>query len=162
MAENPDLLTHLRDFLIAESIVRDPRTAGTDPPFWRNPPGAIGSGEKSGTERDAGVVVSAFLTDGVVPPPTDAPHLRRDVVTIRVRTAAGPGTGITAWGSKAALDFDWRLRAALVGDAFGKREGWTMAGLELVSTELWRALGLVTAGDEGFDYSTGYIFTLYA
>lgn len=165
MAEpNPDLLTHFRDFLIAGDLVRDPRVEAGDPPeppFWRQPrEGAIAPGEKDGIEADDGLVISAFITDTAPSSVVEDPYWRKDVVTIRLRSAAG-AQGNAVWGSKAVLDFEWRMRALLLGDHAGQRDGFEMAGLSVISLQLWRGLSFIGSDDQGFDYSTGYIVQLY-
>jgi hypothetical protein len=161
VSDNPDLLTKIRDHLIAADVVRDPRVAGDEPPFWRNPEdGAVAPGEKSGTEADDGVVISAFLTDGVTPPDTEQHLHRYDVVTIRVRTAPS-SAGAPKWGSKAALDFDWDLRAALLGDTREEHVSFQLGNLTVVELKLWRPLSFIGSDEQGFDYSTGYIVQEY-
>ena len=84
------------------------------------------------------------------------------MVTIRLRSAGAPAGVGSVWGAKAVFDFEWAMRARLVGDHAGQRDGFVMAGLDVISLQLWRGLSFIGSDDQGFDYSTGYVIQLYA
>jgi hypothetical protein len=157
---NVELLTHLRDYLIANSLVRDPRVAGADPPFWRAPAdGAIAPGEKSGTENDNLLVVSAFRQPGPTPPVFEQPHWRYAVVDLWLRTASQP----------AAWQLDEAIRPLLVGVGAPK-QGFDMAGLNVIEASQFRDLqplgkvdGETSTGAriDVFTLQTSYVFQLY-
>lgn len=140
-----DLLTHLRDYLVAEGIARVPRVAGAAPPLWIEPRnGAVAPGESPGNdpaEANADAVISLFFTGGVVQPPYES-FWRKDVVDFWLRVSKAP----------TALELDKQLRAALTD-----KRAWDMAGLEVIESEQWRALGRLDSGPQGFTYVTAYI-----
>lgn len=145
---NPDLLKHLRDYLIANGVGRDPRVAGAEPPIWLNPrDGAPAPGEKNGVENDAAAMISLFNTGGVVAPPYEQSVWRYETVDIWLRTITAPR----------ANDLDWEIEPLLV-------DKWNIdiGTLAVIEVKKWRALQTL-----GFDEASGwtgnvsYIFQLY-
>jgi hypothetical protein len=141
------LLDHLRDFLIAEGIARDPRTPGPLPPVWRQPRNgcpAPGEGDEPEVGADA---VLALMTAPGVPPRRYEGALRRDGVDVWVRAAAAP----------TAFAIEQRLRAVL-----NDRRAFDLAGLRLEECLLFRDLQLIESGEQGFTFTTGYLFERWA
>lgn len=141
------LLDSLRQHLIDEGIVRDPRVAGALPPFWREPRlGAPAPGEGStATEIGPTVVVSAFMSGGVPARPYEA-FWRRQTVDLWLRTKTAPQ----------AFDIDSSIYAVLAD-----RRNWNMAGLLVIQSRQWRELQRLGSDEQGFTYIASYLFETY-
>lgn len=141
------LLDHLRDHLIAENIVRDPRTAGPLPPLWREPRnGAPAPGEGTeAAEIGPTATVAAFVSGGFPPRPYES-FWRKDTVDLWLRTASAP----------TAFQLDASIRAALID-----RRNWSMAGLPVIDCEQWRSLQRLGSDDQGYTHVVSYIFETY-
>lgn len=141
------LLDYLRDHLIGETVVRDPRTAGALPPFWREPRnGAPAPGEGSSpVEIGADATVSAFLTGGIPSRPYES-FWRKDIVDLWVRTKTAP----------TAIQLDAQIRAALID-----KRAWDMAGLLIIESEQWRPFQRLGSDAQGFTYVVSYLFETY-
>ena len=138
------LIEALRDHLIAEGLVRDPRVAGSLPPCWRSPKNGVPApGEGSGVEVGPTVVVALFPASGIPRAPYDAGVLRTDGLDIRIRSTTAP----------AAIQLDDQIRQVLVD-----QRAWDMAGLQIVESRLERPLDLIYSDDQGFDFMAGYLF----
>lgn len=138
------LIDALRDYLIAQGVVRDPRTAGNLPPCWRSPKfGVPAPGEGEGSEVGANAVVGLFPTTGVAREPYDASVLRTDGLDVRIRSRTAP----------AAIELDDAIRAKLVD----KRALTLITGFQVVEVRLERPLGLVVSDEQGFDFVAGYL-----
>ena len=138
------LIEALRDHLIAEGLVRDPRVAGSLPPCWRSPKNGVPApGEGNGTEIGPTVVVALFPASGIPRAPYDAGVLRTDGLDIRIRAKTAP----------AAIELDDQIRELLVD-----QRAWDMAGLQIVESRLERPLDLIYSDDQGFDFMAGYLF----
>lgn len=143
-----DLLTYLRDHLIAEGLVRRPSVSGTTPPMWLEPrhgTPAPGEGENA-TEIGPTTVVGAYLTGGIPPRPYMA-MLRRDTVDVWLRSQRAP------------LNFELEVavRAAVID-----RRGWVMAGLPVVESLLWRPLQRLESSDQGYTHIFSLLFETYS
>lgn len=140
----PLLIDGIRSYLIAEGVVRDPRTAGNLPPCWRSPRyGVPAPGEGEGAEVGATTVVGLFPTTGVAREPYDASVLRTDGLDVRIRSKTAP----------AAIQLDDAIRAKLVD----KRALTLAAGFQVVEVRLERPLGLIVSDEQGFDFVAGYL-----
>ncbi len=138
------LIDAVRDYLIAQGVVRDPRVAGNLAPCWRSPRhGVPAPGEGEGTEVGANAVVGLFPTTGIARDPYDASVLRTDGLDVRIRSRTAP----------AAIELDDAIRAKLVD----KRALTLVAGFQVVEIRLERPLGLIVADDQGFDFVAGYL-----
>lgn len=142
------LADHLRTYLIAQGLGRDPRTAGAAPPVWRQPAdGTPAPGEKTGVE-DGPTVVLGLMHSGGIPTPRFERDWRRDIVDIWIRSKTWPQTEQTY-----AL-----LRSALVD----KRQ-WTMGAITVIESQEWRPLGLLQAdGQQGYTSQMAVLFETYA
>lgn len=133
MARKDELIFHLREYLVAEGVVRhaDPG-AGEDaalPPVWAMPEGgAVAPGDKAGAQDNRDVVLSIFDGGGFAPPTPHSSFLRRDTVDFRIRARRYPMAG----------ELEAQLRGLLVGD-IGRR-GWLMGAVRVESSEEWRPL----------------------
>jgi hypothetical protein len=85
----PTLLSHFRNHLIAEGLVRKPGTdaPGTHPLYLEPPRGAPAPGEEwLGKEKDSVMVLSAFMATAVTQPPY-ASWLQQQHIELRYRTS---------------------------------------------------------------------------
>lgn len=140
---DPLLIDACRDYLIAQAIVRDPRTAGAAPPCWRSPRNGVPApGDGTGTEIGATIVVGLFPSAGVAREPYDASVLRTDGLDVRIRSTTAP----------AAIELDDQIRTALMD-----KRGWTMGGLTVVESRLERPLQLIVSDNQGYDFVAGYL-----
>lgn len=139
---------HLRTFLIAEGLGRDPRVAGATPPIWRQPAeGTPAPGEKSGTEVGPTVVLG-LVHSGGIPAPRHEVEWRRDIVDIWIRTLTWPQAEQTYAG----------LRSALVD-----KRNWLMGSITVIESLEWRALALLASdGKQGYTSQAAVLFESYA
>lgn len=154
-----DLLTSVRDYLIEKDLGRDPRVAPSDPvgnahPIWRDPrDGAIAPGEAPGDENDPDLVISIYRPGGVPQGYFEDAVWRKDTVDFFLR-------GRT---SKVIFDYEPELRRAFVREdsAPVPRTNWTMAGLPVIESSLWRPLQTVDRGEQGYTYLISFLFETY-
>jgi hypothetical protein len=146
----PRLLDALKAHLVSQGLVRDPRTAGALPPFWRQPrlgtpaPGETPSG---GATTEAGdPVVAAYITGGF-PIGRFESAWRRPVVEVRVRASKAP-TG---------EDLAESILAAVID-----RTDWLMGGRRVIESQMGRPLTWEGSDEQGFDYLFTVAFELYA
>ena len=140
----PLLIDACRTHLISQGLVRDPRTAGSLPPCWRSPrDGVPAPGDGNAPESGATVVVGLFPSSGIARRSFDASVLRTDGLDVRIRATTAP----------AAIELDDAIRTALMD----KRD-WSMGGLTIVESSLFRPLGLVVSDQQGYDFVAGYLF----
>jgi hypothetical protein len=135
------LLDHLRDFLIDEGLVRDPRVAGPLPPFWRHPAEGVPAPGEGGNATEIGstLTVGGFLVGGV-PSPRHEGFLRTDGVELVIRATKVP----------LVVAFERDLREVL-----NDRRDLDLAGLTVHESLLFRdlqPLDTVTS-------STGHVYT---
>jgi hypothetical protein len=144
MPELPLLIDAVRDYLIAEDVVRDPRTPGEAPPCWRSPRyGVPAPGEGEGDEVGPDVVVGLFPATGIAREPYDASVLRTDGLDVRIRSRTAP----------AGIRVDDAIREVLVD----KRALQLVPELRVVEVRLERPLGLIVSDEQGYDYVAGYL-----
>ena len=150
----PDLLRALSDHLVAEEVVRDPRTPGPLPPLWLNPrDGAPAPGEIEGSEGDADLVLSAFLGVRILGEPEQEAFLVHETVDVVIRSRTAPPLPVVEQALTAAVAVD-------AGAPVGRRN-WTMAGLEIVESVLWRGLQPLDSSDQGYTAEVSYRFLHY-
>lgn len=140
------LLDHIKSYLIAQGVVRDPRTAGAAHPVFREPrDGAIAPGEPSGVEADSDLVVSMFLAPGV-PPRVYEGFFRTDGIDFWIRSRTAP----------LAVSFEEQLRGALHG-----QQNVMMGGERIIQAAMFTDLRPLGSGPQGFTFVTGYLFQRY-
>ena len=143
-----DLLTPLRDYLVAQEVVRVPRVAGDEPPLWLEPRDGVpapGEGQNE-TEGGPDVVLGAFRVTGIAP--------RRHEGFIRID----------------AVDFWLRSRTPqlaqqthdLLRDALNDKRGWIMAGLRIEESLMFRDLQRLSSDANGWTYTTEFTFERWA
>lgn len=143
-----ELLPHLRDYLIAQGLVRKPSTAGAAHPLWLDPrDGVPAPGEgASAVERDADVVLGAFQVSGIPKPPYEASVLRTDAVDIWIRSRIAPLAYQTADPIIAAI---------------GDQRQFDLAGLTIVECLLFRPLQRLGSDENSFDFTMQFTFERY-
>lgn len=144
------LLDYIRDYLVAEGIVRKPDVAGELPPLWREPKeGAPAPGEREGTANNDSAVISVFNSGSIGRAPFNP--WRYKTVDFWLRVASAPLYEPLAD----------EISDALLGDQ-GARFGWDMAGLQVIETREWRPWGRLGADEQGWTYVGAFAFQLYA
>lgn len=146
----PRLLTALRDHLVTQDVVRDPRVAGAQPPLWLEPRrGAPAPGEGTGAEV-GDPVLAAFRAGGLTPTPARG-YARQDIVSFTARSSDAAGSH----------DLENALRVELAPPPLGRRYDFTMGGLYVIECQLWRALQPAGADDQGFTFTFAFLFETY-
>lgn len=141
------LIEALREHLIDEGIVRDPRVAGSLPPCWRSPKNGVPQPGQGTTVEKGDPVVGLFPAPGVPMRSYDAGVLRKDGVDIRIRSST----------PTAAIDLDDQIREVL-----SDQRAYQLGDLLIVESLLERPLDLVVSDDQGYDFVAGYIFERHA
>lgn len=156
------LVDRLRNFLVAEGLVRKPDQAGPGarpwlPPAWKHPDGgAVGPGDakdqgRPATAQDDGLVVSIFMAPGI-PPIAGAEDRRQDGIDLWFRGSAVPPI----------IDLEAAIRARLVGPGPGGMVDWVMDGLYVIQSTQFRPFQPLEALAGVFTFSVGYVFELRA
>ena len=146
------LLEHMRDHLAALGVVRDPRVAGAAPPMWVDPRHGVpapGEGQHA-TEIGPDAVLGAFYSGGIPPGVLDGWH-REDTVDIWIRVRT----------TERMPPLEKAIRDVL-HPPNGLNLNWTMAGLRVISSQVWRAVEPFERDDQGFTYIVAYLFETYA
>jgi hypothetical protein len=146
-----DLLGNLRTYLIAQGVCRKPSVAGASPPMWLEPQqGVPAPGEQypggDPTGIGATVVLGAFRTGGFATGPYESAW-RIPTVDIRIRASRA--------------DYVTATEVAITPLLIDKRE-WMMGALNVIESQMWRALQPITIDAQSFDYVVSYSFQLYA
>lgn len=145
---NPDLLDNLRQYLISNGLVRDPRVAGDKPPLWIAARfGCPAPGQTEGlADSEVGPTLVAEIKPATdVPPAPYEGWLRRNHVEFVIRARTPPP----------AISFENSVRA-LIND----RRGWTMVNVDIIESLIFRGLQPIGSNNLGFTYSTEYQFML--
>lgn len=156
------LVDHLRNYLVAEGLVRKPDQAGPGarpwlPVAWKHPDdGAVGPGDaadqdKPATAQDDGLVLSIFMAPGI-PPARGAEERRVDGIDLWLRGNAVPPI----------IDLEAGIRQRLVGQDPGGRTDWTMDGLYVIQSTQFRPFQPLEAVAGVFTFLVGYVFELRA
>jgi hypothetical protein len=144
---NPDLLDNLRQFLISQGLVRDPRDGtqqGRLPPLWIAPRfGVPAPGQTEGlnpVETDANLVVAINpATD--VPPARYEGWLRYNHVTFVFRGRTPPPV----------LSLENSIRAVL-----NDKRGWMLSNVPVIESLLFRGLTPIGSDQFAFNYECEY------
>jgi hypothetical protein len=146
---DPTLLDYIRDYLVAEAIVRKPDVAGALPPLWREPQdGAPAPGEREGVANSDSAVVSIFNTGGIGRVAYSPWRYRTVDFWLRVKSAPA---------YEALAD---QLTDAFCADQAAKF-GWDMAGLDVIESREWRPWGRLGSDAQGWTYVGAFVFQLY-
>lgn len=140
------LLDHLKSYLVDQGVVRDPRTAGSAHPLFRQTrDGALAPGEPEGVENDPDLIVTAYIAPGV-PPRVYEGFFRTDGVDFWIRSRTAP----------LAVSFEEQLRAALHG-----QQNFMMGSERIIQSQMFTDMRLLGSGANGFTFVTGYLFQRY-
>lgn len=142
------LLEHVRDYLVAQGVVRSPRTAGSLHPLFLEPrDGAYAPGEpENATEVDQDLVVSAYIAPGV-PPRVYEGFFRTDGVDFWIRARLAP----------LAVKFEETLRATLHG-----QQNVMMGGERIIQAAMFTDMRPLGRGPSGYTFVSGYLFQRYS
>jgi hypothetical protein len=153
------LLDHLRDYLAAEGVVRDPDTQDPSlPPMWVEPRTGVPAPGKGNHVTRVGktLVLGAFFSGGIPPAPLEG-FRRMDTVDIWIRALNAPD----------AHTIEQAIRDKLID-----KQDWDMAGLRITDSQQWRpfqrlnnvgsqqrnAGGRVDRVAEPYDFVVAYLF----
>jgi hypothetical protein len=142
----PDVLSALRDHLIAQGIVRKPSVAGSAPPLWIEPKdGVPAPGEGAGTEVGSDLVLGAYYVNEIAPGRFES-WWEKPIIELRLRARVVPPVKVTERAiSKALID----------------KVDWTMSGLYVNESELFNGLHRLGSDDQSYDFGVSYVFQLY-
>lgn len=141
-----DLLTNLRDYLVAQALVRKPSVAGPLAPLWLEPQlGVPAPGEGQGSEV-GDPVLGAFATGGFVLGPYMDSFAREPIVQINFRGKS----------PQAIQALELQITKLLVD-----RRDWTMSTIYLVESSMWQPLQRLASDEQGWEFSSAYRFQLY-
>lgn len=146
-----DLLTEIRDYLVAQGVARLPDVAGSLPPLWRAPrEGVPAPGDKpvkgNATQVGDPVVLGLFLSGGIAARPYES-QWRTRTVDLRIRARTG----------KQVTD----LEAVVTPLLIDKRD-WMMGDQYVIESGQWRSLSPVTIDSQGYDFIVAYWFQTFA
>jgi hypothetical protein len=143
-----DLLTDMRDYLIAQGLVRDPLVAGSAPPLWRSPrEGVPAPGEgRNATEKGDTLVIAAFRSGGIASTAFES-SVQKVTVDIYLRATKAP----------IAEQMGDQLR-----DALTDKRNFVMGSRTVIACDEWRALQPLSSDEQAFTYVQSVLFWLYA
>jgi hypothetical protein len=143
------LTDHVKTQLITAGIGRNPRTAGSLPPVWRQPAaGTPAPGEGANAiEIGPDAVIGLVYSGGIATPRLESAW-RRDIVDIWLRTSTWPRT----------TQLYAQIRAALID-----RTNWTMGTITVIESQEWRPLQpLENDVAQGYTSQAAVLFQTYA
>jgi hypothetical protein len=149
-----ELLTEFRAHLISKSIVRDPRTAGSEPVMWIEPrDGVPAPGEMEGTENSDEAVLGVFRSGGFPPTWIEQRYVQRPTIDVVLRTRT----------AKIRDEIGQAIEEEILGSGGGgeiKME-WQMGAMTVIQSSLWRALQPLGSDQDGFTATVSFLFELY-
>ena len=132
-----DLLTDLRDYLIARGLVRKPSVAGAAIPLWVEPREGVKAPNEGDSDTEKGdPVIGMFLTGGVPAKPFES-SLREPVIDFHFRAST----------AQKAIRAHRDLRAALID-----QRQVQVGAQTVIDIEEWRALSRLSSDEQGFTY----------
>lgn len=143
------LSDNVRNYLIAQGVVRDPRTPGPLPPCWRQPSdGTPAPGEGSNPTEVGPTVVIGLVRSGGMTTPRFESAWRRDIVDIWIRTITWPQT---------------EAFYALAREKLIDKFNWQMGTMKVIESREWRALAVLDANSsQGYTAQCAVMFETYA
>lgn len=146
-----DIRDALRNHLIDQGIARKPSVPGVLPPLWLEPRHGVpapGDRYEGGTDTEIGpeTVLGIRLAGGIPQPPIVASTIRHTNLDIWIRTVSAPAAGRIENEIRQTLD---------------DRFGWTMAGLSVIHSRIWREMQPVDYTEKAFTYIVAYGFEHY-
>lgn len=144
------LLNFVRDHLVAQGIVRVPQIAGALPPLWLEPRHGvpeIGADVQSltATERNADLQIGAWQATGEGTRALEG-ELDQSYVLFRFLGRTTPIGHAVHKQIRAALD---------------DKRNWSMAGQQVLASQLFRNWQFLGSDDEGFRHLSEYRFTTW-
>jgi hypothetical protein len=145
----PELRTHLQSV----GICRPPNTAGAAPPMHLEPAtGVPAAGEGAGAAVGPTLVLGAFLASGVVPDWGEG-YSRRQIIDVWIRAKA-----TDSWRGPAVAA---AIEREVAPPPYAARHEWTMGGLLVIESRLWRPLQPVGSDAQGWTWTMGLYIETY-
>lgn len=146
-----EVIGPLRDYLVAQGVVRKPSVAGALPPCWLEPrEGLPAPGEKppngSATQVGPTVVLGLFRTGGIAVGPYES-SWRERTLDLRIRAQTGAQV----------RDIE-QLITPLIID----KHGWQMGAMAVIDSEMWRELQPIQINVQGYHFVVSYRFVVYS
>lgn len=146
-----DIREALRDHLITKGQVRKPGVTGSLPPMWLEPRHGVpapGEAYEGGSTVEIGTdaVLGVRLAGGIPQGPIVASTIRSSILDIWVRTTTAPEAATLA---------------DLIRAEINDKRDWTMGGLTIISSLIFKELQPVTSNDQAFTFLTSYVFEHY-
>lgn len=152
-----DLPEFVRDYLVAQLLVRKPSSATpVAPPMWlepRNGTPAPGEGATA-TETDASLVLGAWQQPGIAPFPYEL-FFRNVNLDVRLRTT----------DPHLAKAKERQLRTALCDKRnwlMGNGGGEGTGDIRVIESLVFRELQFLGSDEQGYDYVCEYTFWVYS
>lgn len=154
------LIDHVWEHLIAEGIGRDPRAGGDLPPVWREPESGVPApGEPADAAGDRALEVGqdaviGLFGGGGIPPGKGEGYSRKDTIDFWLRTKVAAD----------AHELEEQLRQQFAPADLGYRQDWSLAGLQVIESRMWRPMGPPLDSDpaQGFTFTVSHLFETYA
>lgn len=138
------LLEAMRDFLVAEGIVRDPDTEGPLPPLWLTPRDGLNApNEGSKPSYRAPLVAGAVTAPGIPSSPKEG-FLVREAIDVHFRAVQAPPI----------LDLGEQFRRAL-----DDRHRWLMGDRLIEQTQMTVPNQPIVQDEQGWRYRMQFLFT---
>lgn len=143
-----DVREALRIHLVSSSICRAPSVTGALPPLWIEPRNGVPAPGEGGKPSEVGAtaVMGLFLSGGITQPPKAATFIRQQNLDLWIRTTASPAAATIADSVRAQID-----------DKFN----WSMGGLTVIHSRVWKELQPIELTEQAFTYVIGFGFELY-
>jgi hypothetical protein len=138
-----DVLTYVRSYLLTQGIARLPRDAGSLPPIWLEPQfGTPAPGEGDTPAERSDVVIGAYRDTGIAPRRHEG-FIRIDAVSFYLRSKLAPPV----------IQLHDQLRGA-----FNDKRAWSMAGLWIEESLMFRDLARLRSDVSGWTFTTEFTF----
>ncbi|MBA3688471.1 MAG: hypothetical protein H0W81_06555 [Chloroflexi bacterium] len=144
-----NILTPLRDHLVAQGIVRKPSVTGTLPTLWLEPQTGLVAPGETPSDMPTGksnIVVGAYLTGGFTQPTFIQQQRQQVIVDFRYRVK-----GPTELRNLQSLD-----RQIL--QAVCDRRDWDLSDQHIVESLQLRALQRLGSDEQGYNFAMSAVF----
>lgn len=141
--DKADVLINVRQYLIDQAVVRDPRVAGLLPACWIMPGAGLNApGAGNTTTERSDPVVALWGSPGPAPRQGEG-FIRQEVVLFEIRTSSDK--------VRQAFSFEDAVRTVL-----NDKRGWTMGSVLVNESNLVRDIQQVDFGPAGFTFNFQY------
>lgn len=141
------ILDHFKAHLISQGLVRDPNTAGSLPPVWRDPEkGVPEPGEGNGVQIGTDAVVGLMHAGGFPAAPYES-EWRQERVDVVIRAVKSP-VGYELGGEVRRVTVD--------------RRNWMMGGITVLQSDEFAPLQPVRPQTQGYMFIWGVLFQIRA